>query len=1684
MRRAGLRRAITYLQFGLAGLAMCVLVWWPLLQADQSWAAGGGGGGAPTAVDSARAQATHEASIASRPHGASGGQSTWVRIAGDAPLGLPGNAEARTATASASDLRHELTVTVVLKRTDQAGFNHYLQQVTDRHSAQYRHYSTPVQQAERYGPAASAYSAVKSWLLMSGLRVTQTTANRLSITARGSESQAQRAFNTPIVTFKGGREPVYGNTEAPAVPGPIARDIEAVTGLSDRNQPVAAPEHITDPATLFSGCAGVALGTVALFDVSAAAGSLAAALVEAMLFSIAFLALATTVLVAVSVIALLAECGALTATSTSPPPPPSSPPSPPPCVPAPGEPCVLIAPDRPGRAERSETRAGRSADRVGQAADPTQKLGLLEFDTYHSSDVTDWLNLVGSDPAPAGRLSEVNVNGGVAAPGAGESEVLLDIDTVLSVAPNAPTSYVVYDAPPSTSFVQMFQSMIAGGDTVIANSWSQCEDQTPLADAQAIDSVLSSAAASGVTVLNGSGDAGSTCLDGSPSTIGVPADSPNATAVGGTTPTLGPGVTYQHESWWNDQGSNPPGGAGGFGVSHYFPRPSYQSGLSSSSKRSVPDLSFNAAPKFGMELCQADSGGCPNGLLSGGTSMAAPAVAAEVVDLNSALGRNVGDLNSAVYPLAGTAAFHTPQSMASDFAHVGLGSPKFSPIYQKLAGVPTSAVNPSQSLAAGIGQPQSDGSQQGIVRVDLKDKNGFPVGGKAVTVTPTAGVGAVVSPSSAVTDATDGSAVFTVTDSSSETATFTVKDATDNVTLTVQPTLTFVPPVATGASIEANESTVPDDGTSSATILVYLENGLGQPAAGKTVMLSQTGSATIAPAGSSTLGNTAVTGTNGYADFTVTDTTAESVQFTAAETSDGNLPVPGSASVTFFSGSPPTCPNSPVPASGYGFETFASPFAFDPYSQGLPGSFTLGACAGVSNPVFDSSGNALLPDYYAGTINKLPAGGGTAGSDNQLPNANFGRDDIHGLVFGKDGELYASLDLPLPSGVNNNQDPEIVQLDPSTGAILRVLATAAEGLPDCPGTPAIDPVSGDLFVGDTCSGYLGGDAVTRIEHPSASNPTMVHYATLSGLVEQLAFAPDGTLYAVDNYKEIDQISGTNSGTPGTVTSLIDNYTPGFGLGLAVTGGGAGGAATQLTADDLEGNVYTIDLTADPAVVTNAAAPGGSGGAFGYETVGPDGCLYLAAVSEVDRFGRGSCGNSGSAATAPGITLQETSGSTAPGTGSSVGFTARLANVSTPSGTPIHFEITGPNLSGRLANANAAGQASTSYSGVFQGVDTVTASAVVHGTTITSAPVEVHWTAGKHITFLDLNATREGGQVGRSATVTASLWDETQSPLSPIAGQPVTLGLGDTTCAATTNSSGVASCKLTPKTVGLLNATASYAGSSQYAASTATNEFDSVTDSPAVDVTLPKISGKAKAKSKLTCSPGTWSNGPYGYTYRWNRNGTAIQKAAGTTYKVQALDEGSTLTCSVVALNIAGKSGPATSHGVKVAVPRVKGCPAATGKIAGAKIGSLRLGMTRSQAHAVYRRSSSRGFKYKTFFCLTPEGVRVGYGSPILLKSLPRKLRGKYSGKVVWASTSNPIYAIKGVRAGATLAAARRHLKVGKPIKIGLNDWYLAPAGTSTAVLKVRHGLVQEIGIADKALTRTRKAQRTLMSSFD
>jgi hypothetical protein len=164
---------------------------------------------------------------------------------------------------------------------------------------------------------------------------------------------------------------------------------------------------------------------------------------------------------------------------------------------------------------------------------------------------------------------------------------------------------------------------------------------------------------------------------------------------------------------------------------------------------------------------------------------------------------------------------------------------------------------------------------------------------------------------------------------------------------------------------------------------------------------------------------------------------------------------------------------------------------------------------------------------------------------------------------------------------------------------------------------------------------------------------------------------------------------------------------------------------------------------------------------------------------------------------------------------------------------------------------------------------------------------------------------------------------------------------------------------------------------------------------------------------------------------------------------------------------------------KFYVPR-PGCPAANGKLTRTGIGPLRLGMTRTRARQILAFSSTRGRRYMDFFCLKPIGIRAAYASPALVRKLRRSQRARLLGRIVLLLTADTRYNVEGVRPGARLRRFARRLRVGKRIRIGLNDWYVGPFGSSNLVLKVRHGVIEEIGIANRRLTLNRAAQRRFL----
>jgi hypothetical protein len=246
---------------------------------------------------------------------------------------------------------------------------------------------------------------------------------------------------------------------------------------------------------------------------------------------------------------------------------------------------------------------------------------------------------------------------------------------------------------------------------------------------------------------------------------------------------------------------------------------------------------------------------------------------------------------------------------------------------------------------------------------------------------------------------------------------------------------------------------------------------------------------------------------------------------------------------------------------------------------------------------------------------------------------------------------------------------------------------------------------------------------------------------------------------------------------------------------------------------------------------------------------------------------------------------------------------------------------------------------------------------------------------------------------------------------------------------------------------------------------ATSNGVPIPSSTPANTSAPTILGSSGVGSSLSCLSGSWTNNPYDYMYQWSRNGVPIPGATNYNYTISPLDEGSRLTCTVIAVGLTDKSRPATTAALKVRIPHIAGCPPATGSLKGVRLGLASLGATPSEVRKAYARSKDARSADTDTFCLTPYGVTVGYPTAALLKTLSHSAGNSLKGTVVWITTGNPRYSIEGVRAGVPLSVAIKRLALGRPLKAGKRLWYVAAGGGTQYLVRAPGGVVQEIGIA-------------------
>jgi pimeloyl-ACP methyl ester carboxylesterase len=159
------------------------------------------------------------------------------------------------------------------------------------------------------------------------------------------------------------------------------------------------------------------------------------------------------------------------------------------------------------------------------------------------------------------------------------------------------------------------------------------------------------------------------------------------------------------------------------------------------------------------------------------------------------------------------------------------------------------------------------------------------------------------------------------------------------------------------------------------------------------------------------------------------------------------------------------------------------------------------------------------------------------------------------------------------------------------------------------------------------------------------------------------------------------------------------------------------------------------------------------------------------------------------------------------------------------------------------------------------------------------------------------------------------------------------------------------------------------------------------------------------------------------------------------------------------------------------------CAPTIGRLRGLSLGALKLGWTRARARRTITQFTVTRNGMDNFCLAHGWGIRVGYPSAKLLRSLTRRARRQVKGKIVIALTANRHYALNGIHPGTRVAAIKHRLRGIARFYVGRNAWYVVPGKSSDGLLKVQHRKIEEVGILARQLSRGRRGTRRALTSF-
>ncbi|MCK9684516.1 S53 family peptidase [Scleromatobacter humisilvae] len=112
---------------------------------------------------------------------------------------IPGGQAQMVGTPAATQV---MNLDIVLPVRDREGLQALARAITDPDSPMFRHYITPAQFTERFGPTQADYEAVRSYMEERGLKVTGGTRDGMDLQVQGSIDKVEKAFHVTMRNYK------------------------------------------------------------------------------------------------------------------------------------------------------------------------------------------------------------------------------------------------------------------------------------------------------------------------------------------------------------------------------------------------------------------------------------------------------------------------------------------------------------------------------------------------------------------------------------------------------------------------------------------------------------------------------------------------------------------------------------------------------------------------------------------------------------------------------------------------------------------------------------------------------------------------------------------------------------------------------------------------------------------------------------------------------------------------------------------------------------------------------------------------------------------------------------------------------------------------------------------------------------------------------------------------------------------------------------------------------------------------------------------------------------------------------------------------------------------------------------------------------------------------------------------